>query len=128
MKSHLWKSIIVASVLFLPACASIPGLSSIPGISALTRAPSVSGEWLVTRPKSSFSWTIFENGDKISGSSDSSPITGSRSGSNKVHIEIYLSYYQHNVSYDGEISSDGKTISGIIGNDVTDTFIANKKN
>lgn len=113
----------LATVIMLSGC------SSIPGISTLVSAPNVSGDWVVTRPNfSAFNWSIFEDGGTITGSAQNGgynfPISGSRSG-NKVSITIKLT--SSSPTYSGELSMDGKKITGTIGGDSADTFVANKK-
>jgi len=106
----------------------IAGCSSIPVVSSIVSAPNITGEWVVVRPKSTFTMNLFENSSAITGSSGTAPYTfpvnGSRSG-NKVTIGIWLE--DHTVTYSGDLSSDGKQITGTIGGDSTDTFTANKK-
>lgn len=103
----------------LLGCSAIPGLSS-------AQPPSVAGEWVVTRPSySAFNWTLFEDGNTITGStSNNSPISGSR---NATRIGLTLGTAANSTLYEGDISSDGKKITGTIGGDSSDTFVANKK-
>ena len=110
----------VALVALLSGCSSIPGLAGL-------FQPTLAGDWVVTRPNfSSFTMTLFDENGSITGASEAGgAIKGYRKGSEVVFTISHKS--SSNTIYSGELSQDGKKVTGTIGNDDTDTFIANKK-
>lgn len=102
---------VASSGVIVTACAGFPG------ISGLGQAPSVTGNWTVTEGTKTTSMTLAQDGDKVTGTYQqgisSSQLTGIRT-SNKLNLTVEFSFGGATAStaIAGEVSSDGKKITG----------------